>query len=132
MITGVVKLGLAIGILSMIACGGSGEPDAVLVTFETPEGSFTARIEDPASIQRVQQALESDGRAGIPNGVIVEGSGGVNPGHDWHLEDVEMVDMTIEVCDGTADYVDAHLEDFLALGQFCPWSAVVVDVQPDR
>jgi hypothetical protein len=120
-------------VLMVVAAGcGGGEaspPDTVLVTFETPEGSFTVRLDDPASIQRVEAALASDGRAGIPNGRILQGDGGVNVGHDWHLVEVELVDVTIEVCDGTVAHVDAHLGDYLAIGRYCPWSAEVVEVR---
>lgn len=123
---------LALCMVLAAACGdGEGSPpDSVLVTFETPEGSFMVEFDDPTAIARVQAALAGDGRAGIPNGRIVRGDGGINVGHDWHLEEVELVDMTIEVCDGTAAYVDAHLEDYLAIGRYCPWSATVVAVEP--
>ena len=40
-----------------------------------------------------------------------------------------MVDATIEACDGTADFVDENLDVYLGLGNYCPWSAVVVDVE---
>lgn len=127
-------LSMAVAVLMLLAAAcGDGEaspPDSVLVTFETPEGSFTVRLEDPASIGRAEAALAADGDAGIPNGRIVEGDGGVNLGHAWHLQEVELVDVTMEVCDGTAAYVDAHLDDFLAIGRYCPWSAVVVEVRP--
>lgn len=61
----------------------------------------------------------------------MEGDGGVNTGHNWHLEDVELVDLTIEACDGTADFVDENLDVYLDLGNYCPWSAVVVVVEPE-
>ena len=99
------------------------------MTFKTPAGSFIARIDDPASVDRAREAFDGDGLAGIPNGRIVEGDGGVNIGHNWHLEDVELVDATIEACDGTADFVDENLDVYLELGNYCPWSAVVVDVE---
>ena len=62
------------------ACGGEDEPAAVLVTFETPAGSFVARIDDPESVHRAREAFDGDGPAGIPNGRIVEGDGGVDIG----------------------------------------------------
>ena len=46
------------------------------MTFETPSGSFIARIVDPASVDRAREALDEGGSAGIPNGRIVEGDGG--------------------------------------------------------
>jgi hypothetical protein len=120
-----------LGIVFLIgtACGDDPAEASILVTFETASGSFIARIVDPVSIDRAREALDDGGSAGIPNGRIVEGDGGVNTGHDWHLEDVELVDVTIEVCDGTVDFVDENLDVFLDLGNYCPWSAVVVAIE---
>jgi hypothetical protein len=121
---------LGITILLGAACGdGSGETTSILVTFETPSGSFIARIDDPVSIDRAREGLDEGTPAGIPNGRIVEGDGGVNTGHNWHLEDVELVDATIEACDGTADFVDENLDIYLELGNYCPWSATVVAIE---
>ncbi len=39
------------------------------------------------------------------------------------------MDLTIEVCDGTADFVDENLDTYLELGNYCPWSAVVVAIE---
>lgn len=121
---------LAIILLIGTACGDD-SPAPILVTFETPSGSFIARFVDPLSIDRAREALGAGGSAGIPNGRILEGDGGVNIGHNWHLEDVELVDVTIEVCDGTADFVDENLEVFLDLGNYCPWSALVVAIEQE-
>jgi hypothetical protein len=121
---------LGIAILIGAACGDEpASATSILVTFETPSGSFIARIVDPVSIDRAREALDEGGSAGIPNGRILEGDGGVNSGHNWHLEDVELVDVTIEACDGTADFVDENLDVYLDLGNYCPWSAVVVAVE---
>ena len=124
---------LIVGVAVIVgaACGnGSAEDDSILVTFETPSGSFITRIDDPVSIDRARDALANGTPAGIPNGRILEGDAGVNTGHDWHLEDVELVDVTTEVCDGTADFVDENLATYLQLGNYCPWSAVVVAIEP--
>ena len=65
------------------SCGGdAADATSVLVTFETPSGSFIARIDDPVSIDRAREALTAGGSGGIPNGRIVEGDGGVNVGHN--------------------------------------------------
>jgi hypothetical protein len=99
-----------------------------VVRFTTPDGGFTARIEDPASVQRIDDALaDRHVEVGIPNGVVVRGDGGINRNHDWHVEDVELVDVAIEVCDGTVAYVDEHLDQWLdEVGRYCPWGARVV------
>ena len=120
---------LGIAILIGAACGGEPASTYILVTFETPSGSFIARIVDAVSIDRAREAFDEGGSAGIPNGRILEGDGGVNTGHNWHLEDVELVDVTIEACDGTADFVDENLDVYLDLGNYCPWSSVVVAIE---
>ena len=121
---------MGVAVIAGAACGsGSGEQDSILVTFETPSGSFITRIDDPVSIDRARDALENGTSAGIPNGRILHGDGGINTGHNWHLEDVELVDVTTEVCDGTADFVDQNLDTYLELGNYCPWSAVVVSIE---
>ena len=121
-----------LGVVCLIglACGDDPAPASILGTFETPSGSFIAKIDDPVSIDRARAALGAGGSAGVPNGRIVEGDGGVNIGHNWHLQEVELVDVTIEACDGTADFVDENLEVFLDLGHYCPWSALVVAIEP--
>lgn len=127
----IVRKWVLVMILLMGTACGDDSTAPILVTFETASGSFTARIVDPVSIDRAREALGTGGSAGIPNGRIVEGDGGVNTGHNWHLEDVELVDVTIEVCDGTADFVDENLEVFLELGRYCPWSALVVAIDQE-
>ena len=98
-------------------------------TFATPEGRFRTVIDDPASVSRIDDAVRAQDLrlVGIPNGVVVRGDGGVNRGHSWHLEDVTLVDMTMEVCDGTAAYLDANLDEWLRdVGRYCPWGARLV------
>ncbi|HWO93978.1 MAG TPA: hypothetical protein VNL92_04375 [Dehalococcoidia bacterium] len=101
-----------------------------IVTFETADGStYRVLLTDPDDIARAEEALAGDGRAGIPNGELRPGDGGVNTGHAWHVVDVHFADLTIELCDGTASMVDENLDYWLnVVGSFCPWSARVVDV----
>jgi hypothetical protein len=121
---------LAVAFLMVVAGCGDPTPDGAIVTFQTTDGSsFKVEIHDPATIERLRTALESDGRAGIPNGRLEPGDAGYNTGHDWHMVDVEMVDIAIEVCDGTASMVDEDLGYWLeTVGQYCPWDARVVDI----
>ncbi|HKX75371.1 MAG TPA: hypothetical protein VJR05_08260 [Acidimicrobiia bacterium] len=121
---------ILVGTALLFSCGGEGAADNV-VTFETADGStFKVRVEDAGTLERLRDALESgDGRAGIPNGRLAAGDGGVNTGHEWHLVDLEMVDIAIEVCDGTASMVDADLDYWLnTVGRFCSWDARVVAI----
>lgn len=108
------------------------DPGPVIVTFASADGStFHAVLEQPADIAAVQEALAGDGYAGIPNGSLAYGDGGVNAPHNWHMVDTALADMTIEVCDGTATMVDEDVTYWVeAVGRFCPWSATVIAVEP--
>jgi hypothetical protein len=107
-------------------------PEPVIVTFGTPDGSFRVLLDQPAAINRVAGA-EPGTHVGIPNGRILPGDGGVNTGHGWHLVEVEIVDATIEVCDGTAnDIDDIGLDAWYATqgDRYCPWGAVLLGSEP--
>jgi hypothetical protein len=46
------------------------------------------------------------------------------------LVDVELVDITIEVCDGTVSMVDEAVDYWInTVGRFCPWDARAVEVE---
>ena len=101
-----------------------------VVVWATPDGTFRTRITDEASIERLVTATSD--RVGIPNGRLVRGTA-ENRGHAWHLEDVEIVDMTIELCDGTARMVDDELDRWIAEnGRYCPWDARVLRYRARR
>lgn len=107
-------------------------PDgAVIATFDTAgAGTFRVLITDEVSVRRVLDGTIGE-HVGIPNGRLVTGDGGVNGPNGWHLVDVEVVDMAMEVCDGTVEYLNGlGVERFMAEhgDRFCPWGAVLVDV----
>jgi hypothetical protein len=106
--------------------------EPVVVTFASADGStFRTEMEQPADIAAVRDALAGDGYAGIPNGTLAYGDGGINAPHDWHMEGTTLADFTIELCDGTATMVDEDVTYWVeTVGQFCPWSATVVAVDP--
>lgn len=39
---------------------------------------------------------------------------------------------TIEVCSGLPSFVEENLSDWLSLGHYCPWSAVLVMLEDFR
>ena len=104
----------------------------VVVTFASADGStFRTVLDQPADIASVEAALAGDSYAGIPNGALAYGDGGINAPHGWRLEGTTLADVTIEVCDGTAAMVDADLTYWVeTVGRFCPWSATVLAVEP--
>ena len=104
----------------------------IVVTWQTSDGgTFRTIVENLDAIARISDALAGDGIAGVPIGTLLDGDGGVNAPHAWHLENVTIADMTIELCDGTPAMIDADLDTWLtSVGSFCPWSAVVIAAEP--
>jgi hypothetical protein len=104
----------------------------VIATFQTAgDEQFRILLTDPQDIRIARRVLE--GRVDpiqFPNGLIVRGDdGGVNVGYSWHIDpdSVQFAEFTTEVCDGRPSYVEdgTHPSD-----RFCPWSAVVVAIEP--
>ena len=110
----------------------------VLATFDVNGEQFQAWITNPQTIQQVLDLAAGESMANIPNGRILRGPGAAdhNLPWSWHLdsEEIEMAEMTIEVCDGAPSYVEEHLDEFVDnVGRYCPWNArlVGVDVRTD-
>lgn len=122
---------IAIASCSVIGCGGDG-PTApsggAVVTFRVADETFRVHLLDERQIAAAQQAA-SGGRARIPSGRVVAGTG-VNIGWSWHLEDVEFAELTTEVCDGRPSDVERQGVTFGG-GRFCPWTARVVSIKED-
>ncbi len=86
--------------------------------------TFVMRTTDPQTIQLARARLRGEQHA-LPVGARPRsGDGGFNAPWSWHLDPAEtrMVEVAIEVCDGTPSYVEAHLADF---PRYCPWGARV-------
>jgi hypothetical protein len=90
---------------------------------------FVVRIADAQAIEtaRAELRLPLSERLLHPSGRLVAGSAGHNGPWSWHLRDVQMVRISIELCDGRPSMVEANLNHWLdRVGSFCPWSARVV------
>ncbi len=115
--------------------GRAEEEPAIIATFDVVGEQFRVRIENPQTIEQVRALEQGQSTATIPNGKLLPGSDGNEP-WSWHLDpiDIDMAEITIELCDGTPSMVEADMEYWLnTVGRFCPWSAVlvsVVDVKP--
>lgn len=128
-------LSAALVVLSLlgVACGNDDGPTAPdgSRTFRVRSGGdeFRMRLTDPEAIRLAMENLEGR-NSKHPNGRIAEGNGGYNAPWSWHFvpETVRMVDFSIELCDGTPSYVEAHRPDYLLSG-YCPWGARVVAVE---
>ncbi|HET6380862.1 MAG TPA: hypothetical protein VFH63_07475 [candidate division Zixibacteria bacterium] len=89
-------------------------------------------LTDPADIELARAWQAGEFERLIPNGRIVMGDdGGVNTGYSWHIDpdDVELAEITVEVCDGLPSYIEDGL---LSGDRFCPWSAELVSLEPYR
>jgi hypothetical protein len=109
----------------------------VLATFRTTNQTFKVFVTRPATIEALFALQRGQATASIPNGRILRGAGAGshNAPYTWHLDptDVEMADATIELCDGTPSYVEAHLTEYVdVIGRYCPWGATLVALQDFR
>src|SRR5262245_20465106 len=88
-----------LSVLAVSCSDGSSAPSATaVVTIGVGSETFRLQVVGDRQIAAARAAQEG-GRASIPNGRIVAGSG-VNQAWSWHLEDVEFVEAVIELCDG--------------------------------
>ena len=96
-----------------------------VVTFRVVDETFKVLLTDPAQIDLARRVLAGSAKR-FPNGRIQSGTD-VNTGWSWHLSEVDLVEASIEVCDGKPSDVE-HAGVSYGGGRFCPWSAVVVAV----
>ena len=78
-----------------------------------------------------------ESQANIPNGRILHGPGEAdhNAPWDWHLDpmEIEMAEVTIELCDGAPGCVQENIDEFVDVVQrYCPWAAQLVAVEDLR
>jgi hypothetical protein len=125
-----IRRGLAVaaGTIVLAACGhpSSPSPANAIVTFRVVDETFKVLLTDPAVIDLARRTQAGTVKR-FPSGRIVSGSD-VNTGWTWHLADVELVEASIEVCDGRPSDVERSGATFGG-GRYCPWSAVVVSIQ---
>jgi hypothetical protein len=101
----------------------------VIATFEVAGGErFKALLTHADDIAVAQRLLAGEDAPGIPNGRLVRETG-VNVDWSWSLDpnDIEFADATIEACDGLPSDVESGT---LTGDRYCPWSAVVVAMDP--
>jgi hypothetical protein len=101
----------------------------IVVTFEVAgDERYRILLTHPDDIAIAHQLLAGEDAPGIPNGLVVRETG-VNTGYSWSIDpdDVEFADTTIEVCDGIPSDVEAGV---VTSERYCPWSALVVAIDP--
>jgi hypothetical protein len=122
----------------LTACGGGDgplppdDPNAVTLVFRMKDRGadqeFRHRTASPALIAkaRAQMALPVADRKLFPAGAIAAGAAGVNLNWGWHFKNVDLVEATIELCDGNPTLVQADLNYWLnTVKAFCPWGGYV-------
>lgn len=138
----VVGLATVVLMVGLAGCGTSstgpedGLEGGVLATFRVSGEEFRAWVTNEATIQQIFDLESGESAANIPNGALLEGPGPAdhNAPWSWHLdpEDIEMAELSVEVCDGRPSLVESLREDYLTVGRFCPWGAELVGVQDLR
>ena len=128
-----IALNICLSVALAAAAGGLGcsnQPaspsKSAVVTFRVVNETFKVLLTDPATID-VARRVQAGALKRFPNGRIVAGAD-VNSGYSWHLAEVEMVEASIEVCDGRPSDVERAGTAFGG-GRYCPWSATVASIQ---
>ncbi|MBI2170513.1 MAG: hypothetical protein HYU30_00605 [Chloroflexi bacterium] len=109
----------------------------VLVTFDVQGVRFRAFITSPPAIVQALALQRGEGFASIPNGRLLPGpgEGNHNAPWSWHLDptDIHFAEFTIELCDGTPDFVERERDYWLnTVRRYCPWTAKLVEVRDHR
>lgn len=135
-------LALSFALALLAACSGGGtSPDivlegGVLATFSVEGETFRLWSTHPGTIDHLLALRNGASDAHIPNGPLLPGpgAGDHNAPWTWHLDPelTTMAESTIEVCSGRPSYVEAELDAWLSLGQYCPWAAVLTDLEDLR
>ena len=109
----------------------------ILATFSVEGETFRVWTDVDATIADILALQAGQSSATIPNGTLVRGAGpgDFNAPYSWHIDptDLQMAELTIEVCSGTPSYVEANVDEWVdVVGQYCPWSAELVAVEDHR
>ena len=126
----------------LAACGGNSltNPElegGVLALFEVSGERFSAFVTNPEIISEILALEAGTSEASIPNGRLIRGPGPAeyNLPWSWHMDpmEIEMAEVTIELCDGTPSIIENNLDEWLeVVGQFCPWDARLISVDDLR
>jgi hypothetical protein len=111
-----------------------GLKSGALATFQVEGERFRVWVTNPSTIQQLKDLRAGTSAANIPNGRIVRGQGkaGHNAPWRWHLDpkDIQMAEVTTEVCDGRPSYVNQHVDEFVkTVKRYCPWGAKLVGLR---
>jgi hypothetical protein len=125
---------VALAVLLLASCGGGdAAPETATFAFRMrglgPAEEFRVATSSPEFIAqaRAQLALPAPQRRLFAIGPIRAGNGSHNLDWSWHFTgDVELAEVTIELCDARPSMVEADLGYWLrTVGRFCPWGSYV-------
>ena len=131
-------IGLVCLFLIPIFAGCRSEPTlsgGILVTFGVEGETYKIFITDEDTIVDVFAVQLSESQATIPNGKVIGEPVFYNQPWSWHIDpnDIHMAESTIEVCSGLPSFVEADLDYWVnTLGRFCPWGAVISEIEDFR
>jgi len=109
----------------------------VLATFDVHGDTFKIWVTNPDTIQQLYDLQDGVSQANIPNGRIHHGPGKANHNEpwSWHVdpEEIEMAEMTIELCDGALWFFEEEVDYFVeTVERICPWEAKLVNLEDFR
>ncbi|OGO37513.1 MAG: hypothetical protein A2147_03105 [Chloroflexi bacterium RBG_16_57_8] len=107
----------------------------VLVVFDVVGESYSVFITNKETISEVFAVQRGESQATIPSGRLVKGAVPYNKPWSWHVdpEDIQMAEITIELCDGTPSHVEADLDYWVnTVQRFCPWRARITKIDDFR
>lgn len=118
------------GALATPGTPASAAPAPVVATFDVVGEVFRVTFTRPVDIAKAYTFFNGIREQNEhPLGTIIYGDPDVNVGYSWHLNPVRWVNVSTEVCDGRPSYVERHL---ITSPNYCPWSAVLIDVRRVR
>jgi len=105
-----------------------------IATFKVGNDTFRVWVTNPGTITQLRALKAGTGTASIPNGRLLRGPGKAryNAPWKWHLDptDIQMADVTTEVCDGAPSYVNEHVAEMIATAKrYCPWGARLIGLK---
>ena len=121
--------------LSLVIDKKSALTGGILVTFDVVGESYSIFITNEETVEQVFALQRGETDATIPSGRLIRGAVSYNMPWSWHIdsEDIQMAEVTIELCDGTPSQVEANLDYWVnTVQRFCPWSAKIAKVQDFR
>jgi hypothetical protein len=101
--------------------------------YDPGASTFRLLLTDPRAIRAAIEGFYGL-NSKFPSGVLVNDRPGRSPWDSqwsWHLEpsSISMEELTMELCDGRPEDIEADIHYWMRVGRFCPWHAKVIDLK---